>query len=264
MKKRVSDNVWIPFWVDKWIFGSMRIEFEPEERAIWLDLLALGAKDDGFIRANEDTPYPIRQLAGMLLIDGELLERTIGKLIKKSKLEKLSNGTLYIKTWKKYQLTKRHQRRYEIPEEDNESEEEDIVSEKRVTKSNQIKSNQIIINNKEYVFLTNLLIEKMKDNDPKAKVPLNETTQYFKWVNNIRLCIEKDGRSQDEIKEAILFSQNNYFWKANILSTAKLREKMPTLLLKLKAEADKPSITGKKEETSEEFTRRQKEALKER
>jgi hypothetical protein len=70
MKKRTPDNIWFPFWVDKWIWGSMRIEFEPIERAIWVDLLALAAKDDGYIRANEDIPYPLEQLAGIRRLIG--------------------------------------------------------------------------------------------------------------------------------------------------------------------------------------------------
>ena len=136
MRKRVSDNVWIPFWVDKWIFGSMRIEFSLEERAIWIDLLALASKDDGYIRANEETPYPIQQLAGMLLIPNSILKSAIEKFIKKRKLTRLKNGTLYITNWEKYQLSERQKRRYE-------SKKADTMAEKADTKSNQIKSNQI-------------------------------------------------------------------------------------------------------------------------
>ena len=36
MKKRVSETKWIPFWGDKWLFGSMRIEFGVAERGVWI------------------------------------------------------------------------------------------------------------------------------------------------------------------------------------------------------------------------------------
>ncbi len=110
MKEREIKQKWFPFWVDKWIFGSMRIEFEPEERAIWIDLLCLASKDNGYIRANEETPYLIRQLAGILVIDEEKMERAINKFIKKKKLTKTKSGTLLVTKWDKYQLSESYLR----------------------------------------------------------------------------------------------------------------------------------------------------------
>ncbi len=115
MKKRSSEKTWIPFWVDKWIFGSMRIELNLEERAIWIDLLALAAKDDGYIRANEGTPYPLDQLAGMLIIPLDILEKAIDKFIKLKKIRKFKSGILYIVTWEKYQFTDRYKRQFGPP-----------------------------------------------------------------------------------------------------------------------------------------------------
>ena len=89
----------------------MRIECTPAERGIWVDLLSLASKDDGHIRANEDTPYPLQQLSGMLLIPEDELEAAIQKFIKTKKLIKEKTGTLYIATWDKYQFTDRHKRR---------------------------------------------------------------------------------------------------------------------------------------------------------
>jgi len=111
MIKKVADNLWIPFWVDKWIFGSMRIEFEPAERAIWVDLLALAAKDDGWIRANEETPYLLTQLAGLLVYPEDLFSRAIEKFIEKGKIERDSRGILRIISWEKYCGSKEYRRK---------------------------------------------------------------------------------------------------------------------------------------------------------
>lgn len=111
MKKRIPDKLWFPFWVDKWIFGSIRIECTPAERGIWVDMLSLAAKDDGFIRANEETPYPIDQLSGMLIIPMDELKKTIRKFIKNKKLTRTKSGTLYITKWNKYQFSDRHKSR---------------------------------------------------------------------------------------------------------------------------------------------------------
>ena len=133
MKKRYSDSQWLPLWVDKWLFGSTRIELTPEERSVWIDLLALGSKDDGYIRANEGCPYGLEQLAGMLVIPKELLERTIQKCLdpKIAKLAKNSDGTLKINNWEKYELSDRHKRRIMSENPDAMSENPDPREEKR-------------------------------------------------------------------------------------------------------------------------------------
>src|SRR4030042_5560806 len=102
MIKKIPSQFWFPFWVDKWIFGSMRLEFNPAERALWIDLLAVAAKDDGFIRANEETPYLPKQLAGMLVYEETFFTETIEKFIEMGKMDRDENGVLYICQWEKY------------------------------------------------------------------------------------------------------------------------------------------------------------------
>lgn len=138
MKKRQADRFWIPFWVDKWIFGSMRIECTPEERGIWWDLYALAAKDDGFIRANEDIPYPIEQLSGMLIIPQETLEAAIEKFIKLKKITRLKNGCLCITKWEDYMFSDRHKRRIEAEmsaKPDTTSGKKDTITKNKITKN---------------------------------------------------------------------------------------------------------------------------------
>lgn len=53
------------------------------------------------------------------------------------------------------------------------------------------------------------------------------------WVDDIRLMIEKDGYSLTDLRDVYKFLQKDDFWKQNILSTKKLREKMPQLKLKM-------------------------------
>jgi len=112
MIKRKADKFWFPWWPDKWIFGSIRIECTPEERGIWVDLLSLASKDDGYIRANEEIPYPIEQLAGMLMVPQETLSKAIEKFIAlkdksgKGKLTRTKEKTLYVTKWEEYQLSR--------------------------------------------------------------------------------------------------------------------------------------------------------------
>lgn len=54
------------------------------------------------------------------------------------------------------------------------------------------------------------------------------------WVDDIRMIIEIDKYTVEDLQQAYKFLQVNEFWKKNILSTAKLREKMDKIKLELK------------------------------
>ena len=87
------------------------------------------------------------------------------------------------------------------------------------------------------VNLTQHLISWMQKNDPKSSIirDLTERRQ-LSWIDSCRLLRERDGRTPEEIKLVIDFSQNDDFWKSNILSMPKLREKFNQLWLKAKPE----------------------------
>jgi len=177
MKKRTSDKFWFPFWVDKWIFGSIRIECTTAERGIWVDLLSLASKDDGHIRANEETPYPLQQLSGMLIIPEKELDAAISKFIKNKKLTRLKSGTLYVSKWDKYQFSDRHKRRVEPGM----SAKTDMASEKK---------DAIIYNNK----VNNKTIKNIKDScvskkKPQKKKPKKETVKIKKDGKEIEVSL---------------------------------------------------------------------------
>lgn len=53
------------------------------------------------------------------------------------------------------------------------------------------------------------------------------------WIDDVRLIIEKDKYSMDDLREVYRFLQKDQFWKQNILSISKLREQIPKLKLKI-------------------------------
>lgn len=224
MKKRVPDKFWFPWWPDKWIFGSVRIEFTPAERGIWVDLLSLASKDDGYIRANEETAYPLDQLAGMLRIPLEEFKKAIRKFIKNKKLTKTKAGTLYITKWDKYQFSDRHKRRLEremAGNKDTMAGNKDTILNKSTLNNNKLKNKTLnkkrirhkTLTPKPKVFedvdikLTQILINLILKNDPKSKVKrMPETTQEA-WLNECRRLREIDKRTPDEIKFVIEWTQ---------------------------------------------------------
>lgn len=85
------------------------------------------------------------------------------------------------------------------------------------------------------VRLTDLLIELIKKNNPDWNLKGNKDT----WVSNINKLHRIDGRTYQQIEYMIKWTQSDPFWRANILSTAKLREKFNDLIPKLKASVEK-------------------------
>jgi len=207
MKKRVPDKFWFPWWPDKWIFGSVRIEFTPAERGMWVDMLSLASKDNGHIRANEETPYPLAQLAGMLIIPEKELDAAINKFIKHKKLIKLKSGTFYVTKWEKYQFSERHKRRVE----DKMSDETDTMSKKGTPIINNSTLNNSTLNNKDNIHSTikHWNSQKMKNLEER------ETNIRKKTLSKIQKQL-KD-YSLKEINEAItnyaiILKDDKYFF----------------------------------------------------
>ena len=86
-------------------------------------------------------------------------------------------------------------------------------------------------------FLSEYLYKKILENDEKYKKP-----NLQKWAEHIDKLIRLDKRKPMEIKQVIDYATTNDFWKANILSTKKLRDKFTTLQIQLK---NSPNIKNK-------------------
>lgn len=72
------------------------------------------------------------------------------------------------------------------------------------------------------------LFSRMRSNNPKVKEP-----NFQVWAKHIDLMIRIDGRQIEDIEKVIDWCQRDSFWKCNILSTAKLREKFDQLYIKV-------------------------------
>lgn len=68
------------------------------------------------------------------------------------------------------------------------------------------------------------LIQKL---NPSSRAPIFES-----WANDIRLMRERDGRELREICELFRWANQDAFWRSNILSPSKLREKWDQLAIK--------------------------------
>lgn len=107
---------------------------------------------------------------------------------------------------------------------------------------------------KPYFELVDLLNEKMLENDPKAKIADTEDRRS-KWANVFRLLIERDERDLEEVKEILIWCQEDDFWQGNILSAAKFRKQYGQLRLKKNKSQPKIKFTSRGKELKHKIDR---------
>jgi hypothetical protein len=94
-----------------------------------------------------------------------------------------------------------------------------------------INTNVLITTSEDGNRLADLLKYLILQNNPIAKVP----EDIDKWAKDIDLMINRDKRPPGIIEGVIHFCQSDNFWKGNILSANKLREKFDQLYMKMNA-----------------------------
>ncbi|WP_331662001.1 hypothetical protein, partial [Lachnoclostridium sp.] len=100
------------------------------------------------------------------------------------------------------------------------------------------------------------LIKSITDEMPDAKkIPKNDE-QIDKWCDNIEKMVRLDKRSQEDIYNTLVYSQTNAFWKPNIRSTSKFREKYETLRSQMKNKQNKPQQQAVKANKFNNFPQR--------
>ena len=89
--------------------------------------------------------------------------------------------------------------------------------------------------------LSKLLLTEIRKNDGNflASNPDAEAPSLQRWALQIDRLIRLDHRPPEEIRQVIVFAQTSSFWRSNILSAQKLREKYTTLLLQMKSQPTK-------------------------
>jgi len=163
----------------------------------------------GLKKASEETGLTIREI------------RTILNFLKKS-------GNLTIKTTNKFSvITIINWNSYQA-EESEYNTQNDKQKENKGKHTKTIKHKSFLSDSDE-VRLAEFLLGKIISRNPKFKKPKNIQS----WAKQIDYMIRLDNRTPEEIREIIEWCQKDPFWRGNILSTAKLREKFDQLVEKM-------------------------------
>jgi len=238
-KRRPETRFWL--WSEQWLLGSTRTELTNEERAVFIDFLCLAAMKGGCIEC-----YSRDQLASQLCISRELLDHCVKKFIETGKIERKyykreKKEIFCIKKWEQYQPEylwkkpyKSTKKRRSTKEDKNDAYVVPIIEEKR--KEEKREENTSVINPKTFsdtdIRLTNLLIEKILENDPKSRVQRMGQKTKEVWFNECRKLRQIDNRRPEEIEAIINWCQEDDFEKTVVLSMPKLRERFGSLWLK--------------------------------
>lgn len=88
-----------------------------------------------------------------------------------------------------------------------------------------------------------MLIQSCVSVFPNSKVPKTEADKR-KWAVEIERMKRLDGRAEADIIEALTFATTDGFWKSNIRSTKKFREKFETLIVQSRAKQARNARQG--------------------
>lgn len=217
--------------------------------SIWIYLLlnATHKECDAMFKGKRITLLPGQLITGRKSIAKQfnINESKVQRVIKKLEIEHQieqqtsnENRLITILNWDEYQK--------------GEQQIEQRVNNERTTDEQQVNTNKNVKNvrsiNKENsheyekrysddsfeIKCVSYLIKSIKDEMPNAKVPSSDE-QIDKWCDNIEKMVRLDKRTQDDIYNTLVFARTNSFWKVNIRSTSKFREKYETLYLQSKS-----------------------------
>ena len=110
--------------------------------------------------------------------------------------------------------------------------EDERIEEKSISEISDegVRQKKIFNANSDPYLLAKLLENEILKNNPKF--PESEK-QKQSWAKDFDLMIRRDNISADDIAEIIMWCQQDAFWRSNILSGKKLREKYQQLRMKM-------------------------------
>ena len=182
-----------------------------------------------------------KRISEKLSISESKVTRIINKFISEQQIEQQTsneNRLISILNWNEYQGSE------QLCEQPVNSDR--TTSEQPVNTNKNVKNEINIINNnraeyqKKYsdgsfeIKCVNYLITSIRSEMTDAKLP-EADKDIDKWCDHIEKMVRLDKRSKDDIYNTLVFARTDTFWKANIRSTSKFREKYETLYSQMKS-----------------------------
>ncbi len=162
--------------------------------------------------------------------DNQVVGRTLWRWLKKFEKEEMLSiksttkySVITIKNWNEYQANDNQvssDRQATVKPVSTIKNEKNDKNDKNIKDNSRKSAKRTYDVDSNYYQLSVFLFEEMKKNNPEVKQP-----DFDKWADEVRKMVELDGRKEEQVKNMIIWSQSNDFWKGIVLSTRKLREK---------------------------------------
>lgn len=241
---------------DHWIYQEKR-KFSRYEA--WLDLLMMANhKDNKFLLGNQLIEV---KKGSLITSELKLMEKwDWGKAKLRAFLEMLENDGMIVKesdrkkttiticnycVYHDYENENRPQTDHEQTDNRPSADTNKNVKNVKNEKNKDIKPSspkQVYDEQSIHYKLASRLFQNILANNEDFKKP-----NLQKWANDVRLMIERDDRTEEQITYLMDWVQKDSFWKSNILSTSKLREKFDQLVIRVKEDIAKQNRTVKKD-----------------
>jgi hypothetical protein len=255
--KLTDKRKWFKFWGQDYLTDMKMLSLSLSDKALWITLLCLGASSDerGVIR--NVTEERVLQLSGVTPGEDEW-EKSSGflkkfeelKIINRENIDSFQGETIRIINFNKRQEGQIATDPERVLERVKRYREKKVLQTKSVTpkkvlqkksvtpdkiRIDKIREDNIIMS--QDLRLANLLFDLIKENNPTHKQPNIES-----WAEEVRKMRQIDKRTEQQIEFLMRWAQNDNFWRGNILSTKKLREKFDQLVMQCKNKIDNNKI----------------------
>lgn len=207
------------------ICTSEEINLLDEQSETFFYRLLVNADDFGLLDARlpilKSKCYPLKS------IDINRIQLMLGVLVSAKLIflyQVAEKPFLQITSWEKHQQIRAKRAKFPLPNEGVAITCNQLLANVPVIQSNPIQSNTSEIFSEGDFETSKWMFEKILKLNPKNKPP-----KFNDWANEVRLMRERDKKSLPEIREMFAWAHSNDFWRKNILSPGKLREKWDML-----------------------------------
>lgn len=259
----MGDVKWIRLSID--MFNNRKIKYLrslPEGNniiLIWVMLLTIAGRCNtgGMIFLTENVPYTTKMLAKELDFEENTIILAINALVQLGMIN-YYNENLLITGWEEHQnidglekiREQARKRQAKLRSKQKLLSDSNATRNVTVTHGNAIeldKELELDIDNKEHSLAyekkyandsfemkcVNYLINSIASEMPNAKIPDNDKS-IDDWCDHVEKMKRLDKQSETDIWSTLLYATSDNFWKSNIRSTKKFREKYETLFLQSK------------------------------
>ena len=221
----------------------------------YLKLLVESIDHDGNLRFNDMIPYDDKMLSSVTNTNIDIVRSAIQIFKALGLIEILDDKTIYMKqiesfigaetNWAKQKRLQRIEKADNVhqlstsspPQVHQEYRDKSIeyrdksieIRDKNIEKKKSIRNKRLFVEDSIEFQLSKKLLDYILINNPNYKMP-----NLQNWAQHIDYMIRLDKRTPEQINDIIVFSQEDSFWKSNVLSTEKLRQKFDQLWIKKK------------------------------